>query len=111
MFWNEVKKISAAGGFIISILVLVLNISRGYGLLYSTYMALIILVISSIIFLFCFNGIGNILTSYLTKMKREAEEEEKKRKREEAQQKLQELQEKRESLEGALNEKFDQLSQ
>ena len=110
MFWNEVKKISAAGGFIISILVLTLNISRGHGLLYSTYMALIILVVASIIFLFCFNGIGNILTSYLTKMKKEAEQEERKRKREEAKQKLQELQEKRESLEGALSNKLDQIS-
>ncbi|MCH2205612.1 MAG: hypothetical protein MK132_07065 [Lentisphaerales bacterium] len=110
MFWNEVKKISAAGGFIISIIVLLLNISRGHGLLYSSYMALIILVVSSLLLLLCFNGIGNILTTYLVQMKKEAEAEEKKRKREEAKKRLQELKEKRESLEGQLNEKFDQLS-
>ena len=109
MFWNEVKKISAAGGFIVSALILAINLSRGYGLLYSAYMSLIILVVSSIMFLVCFNGIGNILSAYLEQMKKEAEIEERKRKREEAKQKLEELKSKRESIEDQFNEKFEQL--
>ncbi|MCM8538092.1 MAG: hypothetical protein NE334_19270 [Lentisphaeraceae bacterium] len=110
MFWNEVKKISAAGGFIVSILLLVLNMSRGYGLYYSAYVSLITLVVSSILFLGCFNTIGKILASYLEAVRKEAELEAKKRKKEEAKRKIEELKQKRESLEGQLNEKFEQLS-
>ena len=110
MFWNEVKKISAAGGFLVSIILIAVNMARGYGLYYSAYVSLITLVVSSILFLGCFNTIGKILASYLEAVKKEADLEALRRKKEDAKRKLDELKEKRDSLEGQLNQKFEQLS-
>jgi uncharacterized protein YacL len=110
MYWNEVKKISAAGGFIVSMIMLAVNLLRGYDLLYSTYLSLIVLVVSSVLFLICFHTIGNILSSYLAEKKKEAAKEEKKRKREEAKQKLADLKKKRTSIEDELANKFDEMS-
>ena len=97
MYWNEIKKLSSAGGFLCGIIILIIKLARGQSLLHSSYMALITMFISAIIFLFALKGIGRILTAYLMEKKREAEEEElnrilesRKQQEEERQQKLEE---------------------
>jgi len=75
MYWNEIKKIASAAGFIVGLITLAVNLAKGHDLLHSSYMALITLFVSAIIFLFTFNGIGHILTNYLQQKKKEAEEQ------------------------------------
>ena len=74
MYWNEIKKIASAAGFVVGLLTLAINLIKGHDLLHSSYMALIALFTSAIIFLFTFNGIGRILSQYLQEKKKEAED-------------------------------------
>ena len=74
MYWNEIKKISSAAGFITGIITLAINLIMGRQLLYSAYAAIIVMLVSAIIFLFTFNAIGRILTTFMEQKKREADE-------------------------------------
>ena len=111
MYWNEIKRIASAAGFIVGILTLAVNLFRGHTLLHSTYTALIMMVISSIIFLFCLRGIGNILTTFLMQKKMEADAEKKRRAKEMAKEKLDELKARREQLEGKTRERLQKQAE
>ena len=82
MYWNEIKRIASAAGFFVGLLTLAVNLIRGHTLLHSAYTAILIMIASSILFLFCLRGIGNILTGFLMQKKMEAEHEKKLRAKE-----------------------------
>lgn len=112
MFWNEIKKIASAAGFIVGILTLAINLFNGHTLLHSAYTSIVIMFASSILFLICLRGVGNILSSFLLQKKDEAEKEKEKRAKELAREKLEELKEKRKQYENTTREKIkNQASQ
>ena len=106
MYWNEIKRIASAAGFIIGLITLGVNLLRGHTLLHSAYTALVMMAISSIIFLFCLKGIGGILTTFLLQKKMEADMEKKRRAKEMAKEKLEELKARREKLENQTRERI-----
>ena len=106
MFWNEIKKISSAAGFLIGLFTLALNLINGRTLLHSAYTAIVIMFAASILFLFCLRGIGNILTTFLLQKKAEADREKEKRAKELAKEKLEELKARRKKYENRSKEKL-----
>lgn len=74
MYWNEIKKISSAAGFITGIITLAINLLKGRQLLYSSYMAILVMLCSAIIFLLALNTVGRILTAFMQQKKKEAAE-------------------------------------
>lgn len=113
MYWNEIKKIASAAGFIVGALTLVVNLLRGHTLLHSTYTAILVMILSSILFLICLKTLGNILTTFLVQKKMEAEKEKEIRAKQLAKEKLEELRERRATLEregsSKIKEKFTQI--
>ena len=106
MYWNEIKRIASAAGFLVGLLTLGVNLLRGHTLLHSTYTALLMTAAASILFLFCLRGIGNILTTFLLQKKMEADMEKKRRAKDLAKEKLEELRARREKLEGKTRERL-----
>lgn len=106
MYWNEIKRIASAAGFIVGLITLSVNLFRGHTLLHSAYTALIMMALSSILFLFSLRSVGNILTSFLLQKKKEAEMEKKLRAKDLAKAKLEELRARREKLEGKTRDRI-----
>jgi predicted lipid-binding transport protein (Tim44 family) len=73
MYWNEIKRISMAGGFITGLFTLILKLFLGHSLLVASYTAIIIMMSSSIILLLALRLIGKVLSSFLIQKKLEAE--------------------------------------
>ena len=111
MYWNEIKRIASAAGFIIGLITLGVNLLRGHTLLHSTYTALVMMAVSSIIFLLSLKGIGNILTTFLLQKKMEADMEKKRRAKDLAKEKLEELKARREKLEGKTRERIQRQAE
>ncbi|NQZ60309.1 MAG: hypothetical protein HRT88_22915 [Lentisphaeraceae bacterium] len=115
MYWNEIKKLSSAGGVVCGIIILAINLLRGHGLLHSSFRALLTMFVSAIIFLVALNGIGRILTAYLLEKKREADEEEltrlmelKQQEAEEHEKKLDEARKATQALQNKANKRQEQ---
>ncbi|MCM8529021.1 MAG: hypothetical protein NE327_21035 [Lentisphaeraceae bacterium] len=106
MFWNEIKKIASAAGFIIGIITLGLNLINGHTLLHSAYTAILMMFAASIVILLCLRGIGNILTAFLLQKKAEADKEKEKRAKDLAREKLEELKARRKKYENSTREKL-----
>lgn len=106
MYWNEIKRIASAAGFIVGLITLGVNLLRGHTLLHSAYTALLMMIASSILFLFCLRGIGNILTTFLLQKKKEADKEKKLRAKELAREKLEELKRRRENIENKTRQRI-----
>ena len=107
MYWNEIKRIASAAGFIVGLITLGVNLLRGHTLLHSAYTALLMMIASSILFLFCLRGIGNILTTFLLQKKKEADKEKKLRAKELAREKLEELKRRRENIENKTRQRIE----
>ena len=69
------------------------------------------MIASSILFLFCLRGIGNILTGFLLQKKMEAEHEKKLRAKELAKEKLEELKLRRQKLENRTRERLHEQAE
>ncbi len=108
MYWNEIKRIASAIGFIVGLITLCINLLRGHTLLHSSYTAIITLIITSILVLLSLRGIGNILSNYLLEKKIEAEKHRNQRAKELAKEKLEELKKKREMYEQRQRERLAQ---
>lgn len=106
MYWNEIKRIASAAGFIVGLITLGVNLLRGHTLLHSAYTALLIMIAASILFLFCLRGIGNILTTFLLEKKKEADREKKIKAKELAKEKLAELKRRRENIENKTRQRI-----
>ncbi|MCM8540520.1 MAG: hypothetical protein NE328_09615 [Lentisphaeraceae bacterium] len=108
MFWNEIKKIASAAGFLIGLFTLAINLMNGRTLLHSAYTAIVIMFAASILFLFCLRGVGNILTTFLLQKKAEADKEKEKRAKELAREKLEELKARRKKYENSTRSKLQE---
>ena len=106
MFWNEIKKIASAAGFLVGIFTLAINLINGHTLLHSAYTAILIMFAASIVILFCLRGIGNILTTFLLQKKAEADKEKERRAKDLAKEKLEELKARRKKYENSTRDKL-----
>ena len=107
MYWNEIKRISMAGGFLAGLLTLAIKMFLGHSLLASAYTSIIVMMGSSIIFLIGLRLIGRVLTNFLLQKKMEAMEEEPDNLTK-AKQKVEELKQKRQNIQDENKKMFEE---
>jgi low affinity Fe/Cu permease len=111
MYWNEIKRISMAGGFISGVLTMAIKLLLGHALLASTYTAIIVIMSTSIILLLSLRMVGRVLAHFLMQKKMEAEalnQEEEVDEITRTKAKVQELRDKRQHAEEDTIRKFEE---
>ena len=107
MYWNEIKRISMAGGFVAGLITLAIKMFFGHSLLASAYTSIIVMMGSSIIFLIGLRLIGKVLANFLIQKKLEAMEEEPDNLTK-AKQKVEELKQKRQNIQDENKRMFEE---
>ena len=114
MYWTEIKRIAAIGGFLTGMFCLFINILMKRTLLESALLAFFVVIISSFIYLACLQSIGKILANFLMEQQKAAAELEEKRRKEEEERLKQEHEEAQKKaqaeLERAKKEKMAQMA-